>query len=74
MGANAAHFDDNQVPTVMGVIGTLGTADTGGTAKSLPISINPDTGAMYVQDLSGASGTSNVMVVGGTLGAGTMWY
>ncbi len=67
MSANAAHFDDNQVPTAMGVIGTLGTADTAGTAKSLPISINPDNGALYVQDLSGAAGTTNVNVVGGTV-------
>ena len=72
MSANAAHFDDNQVPTMMGAIGTLGTADAGGTAKSLPIGVNPATGAMYVEDLSGASGTTNVLVVGGTLNAGTV--
>lgn len=72
MSVNAAHFDDNQVPTVMGVVGTLGTADTAGTAKSIPIGVNPATGAMYVEDLSGASGTTNVQMVSGTLNVGTV--
>ena len=67
-----AHFDGNQVPTVMGVEGTLGTADAGGTARPLPIGVNPVNGAMYVQDLSGAAGTTNVVIVGGTLNAGTI--
>ena len=62
------HFSGG-IPASMGVVGTLGTADTGGTAEQLPFGVNPSTGAMYVQDLSGASGTSNVNVVGGTLGA-----
>lgn len=66
-----SHFDGNQVPTSMGVVGTLGTADTGGTADTLPISIDPTTGAQFVIDLSGAAGTTNVMVLGGTLNAGT---
>lgn len=68
---NVAHFDANQVPTVMGVIGTLGTADVGGTALSLPVGVNPATGAMFVQDLSGAGGTTNiqgsVIVTSGTI-------
>ena len=82
MSANAAHFDDNQVPTTMGAIGTLGTADTAGTALSLPISVNPATGAMYVDDLSAFNGTSygtlgtTGVAVWGTLaaaaGAGTL--
>ena len=66
MSANAAHFDDNQVPTIMGAIGTAGTADTAGTARPLPIGVNPDTGAMYVHDLAGASGTTNVNFSSGT--------
>lgn len=59
-----AHFDGNQVPSIVGVVGTLGTTDQGGTAKVLPIGVNPATGAMYVHDLSGASGTTNVNVTG----------
>ena len=34
------------------MVGTLGTADTGGTAQVIPIGVNPATGAMYVQDLA----------------------
>lgn len=51
----ASHFDANQVPTVMGVVGTLGTADTKGTAKPLPPGIDPLTGAWFMRDLSGAA-------------------
>lgn len=54
MTAFAAHFDDNQVPTQMGVVGTLGTADEAGTAKSIPIGVDPATGAQYVNILSGS--------------------
>lgn len=71
-----AHFDGNQVPTMMGVEGTLGTSDTGGTARPLPVAVNRDTGAMFVQDLSGATGTTNiqgsVQITGGTFNAGTV--
>lgn len=56
----AAHADGNQNFTVLGVVGTLGTSDVGGTAAALPIGVNASTGAMYVQDLSGASGTTNI--------------
>ena len=56
----------------MGVVGTLGTSDAAGTSQVLPIGVNPATGAMYVQDLAGASGTTNVQVLGGTLNAGTV--
>lgn len=46
---NAAHNDgQNQAYSIIGVIGTLGTADVKGTAQTLPIGVNPDTGAMYV--------------------------
>src|SRR3990167_7224702 len=57
---NSSHIDGNKVPSIMGVIGTLGTADTAGTALPLPIGVNASTGAMFVQDLSGASGTTNI--------------
>ena len=72
MSAFGAHVDDNQQFSVGGVVGTLGTADTGGTAQVLPIGVNPATGAMYVQDLSGASGTTTVQMVSGTLNVGTV--
>lgn len=83
MSANAAHFDDNQTPTIMGVIGTLGTADTGGTARSLPIGVNPLTGAMYAEaplnigTSYGTLGTTGLAMIGTLIsasGAGTYQY
>lgn len=67
---NAA-LDSNDHPSLIGVSGTLGTSDTGGTAKIVRVSVNGSTGALFVQDLSGVSGTTNTLVVGGTLNAGT---
>ena len=67
---NVPHFSSG-VSAIMGVEGTLGTSDTGGTAKVLPIGVNPATGAAYVEDLSGAGGTTNVQIVGGTITSGT---
>ena len=52
----SAHIDGQQVPTIMGVEGTLGTNDTAGSARSLPFAVNPTTGAAYVDILS-SSGT-----------------
>ena len=61
-----AHIDNvNQQYSMLGVIGTLGTADAGGTAYTLPIGVNPDTGAMYVDVIDT---TFNV----GTLTVGTI--
>src|SRR3990167_8626783 len=68
---NAA-IDSNKNPSLTAVSGTAGTADTGGTAEQIRIGGNPATGALYVQDLSGASGTTNVQIVGGTFNAGTV--
>lgn len=63
---NAAHNDgQNQAYSIIGVIGTLGTADVKGTANTLPIGVNPDTGAMYVDVMDT---TFNV----GTLTVGTI--
>src|SRR3990167_10750429 len=56
---NAA-IDSNKNASLTAVTGTVGTADTGGTAEQIRVSANPATGALYVQDLSGASGTTNV--------------
>lgn len=58
---NAAHSDgQNQVFSQLGVIGTLGTADTKGTALTLPAAVDPQTGAWFVKDLNSSSGTTPV--------------
>jgi|GEM_PF-2720429 len=67
MSAFGAHFDENQNPSLTGVVGTQGTADTKGTAQVIPIGANPATGAMYVQDLSGLTlntGTITTIIAG----------
>src|SRR3990167_6144257 len=69
---NSSHVDGNQQFSIVGVSGTLGTSDTGGTADTVPVGANPATGAMYVQDLSGVSGTTTVQMVSGTLNVGTV--
>lgn len=58
----AAHFDANQVPTIMGVVGSAGTADTGGTAQPLPVGVRADSGALYVYNL----GPAGAVTVAGT--------
>ena len=64
---NASHWDANQNPSITGVIGTLGTADVGGTSLTLPIGVDPSTGALYVNNLgASSSGGSNVNVFTGT--------
>lgn len=52
---------------IIGVQGTLGTADVKGTSPTMPIGVDEATGAMYVKDLSGAAGTTNVQILGGTV-------
>src|SRR3990167_9507338 len=64
--------DASQFPSLLVASGTAGTSDTTGTAEAIRVGGNPATGAIYVQDLSGASGTTNVQIVGGTLNAGTV--
>ncbi len=50
--SSGAHSDNiNQQFSIIGVQGTLGTADTKGTAYTLPFGVNPATGAAYVQNL-----------------------
>lgn len=63
---NAAHFDGNQIPTIMGVIGTLGTADVKGTAAPLPFAVDPTTGAMITQELGGGFSVFNSAGTAGT--------
>lgn len=62
-----ADVDANGRPSLIAVSGTAGTADTTGTAEIIRLGANPVTGALYVEDMSGASGTSNVKIVAGTL-------
>ena len=59
--------DASQFPSLLVASGTAGTSDTTGTAEPIRVGGNPATGAIYVQDLSGASGTTNVNVVGGSV-------
>lgn len=79
-----AHFDPNKVPTITGVVGTLGTSDALGTAKAMPIGVDPATGAAYVYNLGPAgtttpAGTQDVNIIGGTINTlpslpmGTNW-
>ena len=63
---NAA-IDAQKIAALTAVSGTAGTADTSGTSEIVRVGANPDTGALYVQDLSGVSGTTNVSVVDGTV-------
>lgn len=68
-----AHNDNvNQVFSQIGVIGTLGTADAQGSSNTLPMSVDPSTGAAYVYNLGPAgtttpAGTQDVNVIGGTV-------
>lgn len=72
MASQNARQDQNRFPTLIGVGGTAGTADASGTADIVQIGVNPDTGALYVQDLSGASGTTTVQMVTGTITTGSI--
>ena len=67
-----ARQDASRFPSMTGVSGTMGTADTTGTAEVVRIGANPTTGALYVQDLAGASGTTTVQMISGTLNVGTV--
>jgi len=57
--SHGAHCDNvNQQFSVIGVQGTLGTADVGGTALTLPIGVNPTNGGMYTNSfMVGTDGT-----------------
>lgn len=67
-----SHIGGQNERSIMGVVGTLGTADTAGTAPILPFSIDPLTGALYTEMISGSSSVSPVPTIGqstfGTLG------
>lgn len=69
---NSGHFDANNVPSITGVIGTLGTADVKGTAATLPFSVDSTTGAAYVYLITTLDSTNDsVAIGGGTINAGT---
>jgi len=65
-GPYQAHFGGG-IPTMMGVVGSLGTADTGGTAKILPVGVRESSGAMYVYNLGPAGSVTLGDTPGGTL-------
>lgn len=71
-----AKQDSNDFPSLTAVSGTAGTADVNGTAEQIRVGANPTTGALYVQDLAGGAGTTNVQgsvqLTGGTLNLGTV--
>lgn len=52
--ANSGHAGANQDLSIMGVVGTLGTADTGGTSQPLPASVDEHTGAWNTINLGAA--------------------
>lgn len=64
----AAHVGGQDEKSLMGVVGTLGTADTGGTANILPVGVDPTTGALFVNNIGASSGGggTNVNIITGT--------
>jgi len=63
MAGQNALVDQNQTTGLIAVQGTAGTADTLGTSPLGRVGMNPDNGALFVQDLAGAAGTTNVQVL-----------
>jgi hypothetical protein len=74
--SQSGHIDANQQPSLTVVQGTLGTADVGGTAFTMPVAGDPVTGALYAAILGTVSttgaGTTPVQMVSGTLNVGTV--
>jgi fibronectin-binding autotransporter adhesin len=72
-----AQQDNQQVFSQLGVQGTAGTADTKGTAPTIPFAADPTTGAQYVYNLapvgtvSVTAGTS-VEILSGTINKATV--
>ena len=65
---NMAHRPSSNDASMLGVLGTLGTADTSGTQLTLPVGVDPLTGAQYVSIMgTTANGTSQVFIGGGTV-------
>lgn len=65
--SHGAHSDNvNQQFSIIGVQGTLGTADVSGTAKTLPIGVDPSTGGVYSRVTGSAGLTADVTDHGGS--------
>jgi len=62
-----AHIGGQDEKSLMGVVGTLGTADTGGTAQILPVGVDPTTGALFVNNIGTSGGSSGGNPTSGTL-------
>lgn len=69
---HAAHFDANQVPSSMGVIGVQGTADTQGTAQPLPASVDAQTGGWNVVRIGAVGSVLTTAVNIGTTGTAAL--
>lgn len=67
MSAQNALQDKNDKFSLLVQQGSAGTAAAEGTAETMRVGGNPITGAMYVEDLSGGSGTTNVSILNGTV-------
>lgn len=71
LASESSHFDANQVASMVGVQGTLGTSDVGGTAPTVAFGGNPLTGAQYVELIAGTLNvgtvTSSLAINSGTL-------
>lgn len=65
--SESGHQDANQNYSIIGVQGTLGTADIQGTAPTVSFSADPVTGAQYVYNLGPAGSVSLGNTPGGTL-------
>lgn len=67
--AESSRNDANQQFTLIGVQGTLGTADVAGTARTMTFGGDPTTGALYVNNIgaAGGGGGTTVTVDHGTI-------
>ncbi len=67
---NSAHFDGQQTASIIGVAGTLGTSDLAGTSPTVPIGVNPLTGALYTEPTTAGVGTIGIGTVVGNGASG----
>lgn len=76
--AESSHTDGNQQFTLIGVQGTLGTADVTGSAATVSLGANPATGALYVETTNAGAasnptgGTLNMLGTVGNLNNGSV--
>ena len=67
MAIQNAISDRNDKYSILVQQGSVGTAAVEGTSQTMRVGGDPVTGAMYVMDLAGAAGTTNVNVLSGTI-------